>query len=490
MCGLVGFIEKNHNINSLDMDLFEELLHVNALRGRDSTGAFTAYQSGNAYLAKVATNPLNFIDTTAYDKFRTKATRNGCFVAGHNRKATIGSITSENAHPFHEEKIVLMHNGTLTNWNSLDSTAKVDSQAVARALNTKTIEEVIKSIYGAYAFIWYDGRTKKLNFLRNSERPMFYIETQFHYLWSSEVEIAEMVLDRNKVKVIAVKEAEPHVMLSYDLKERKFSYKKVAPATYSQSNFQKSAPSTANTPPASSVTTIFDVKDKDEEEDASLNEALEVVEAAKASSKIVGMDGKPISLGKPTFKPVKGAWIYHTITGVRTDPSNSKIKIQGKLHSALMPNADVIGFVSETDLEVANDRYKKQKYYMSRIKEVGEPVCGMTCWITDTREALEGEDHDGNIVCLPAMRQYLLASHDADRCMTCGKGSIIADDIPFSRVFTNPDVSGINRYKIMCPDCIEQGIKDEADKEKFVQSYVDALQARKQELLDIGGHMH
>ena len=56
-------------------------------------------------------------------------------IIGHNRKATHGSKTDNNSHPFwsDDNKIVLVHNGMVSNQKDFCKEATVDSEAICNA---------------------------------------------------------------------------------------------------------------------------------------------------------------------------------------------------------------------------------------------------------------------------------------------------------------------------------------------------------------------
>ena len=89
------------------------MLWLDALRGFDSTGMFCVNNQGNIYWAKEASNPGKFLPQAEVKDILNIAFRNGKMLVGHNRKATKGSVTDDNAHPFIEENIILVHNGTI-----------------------------------------------------------------------------------------------------------------------------------------------------------------------------------------------------------------------------------------------------------------------------------------------------------------------------------------------------------------------------------------
>ena len=151
MCGIVGIIKKHKSsINHIDLELFKEMLIADAIRGEDSTGAFYIDNVYNVEYAKSATQPFHFLRSQEYIEFSRKAFQSGQVLVGHNRKATEGNVTNNNAHPFVSGPIVLVHNGNISNFRTLvpirlreRHSINVDSHAVAHMLAAGTPEKVI-----------------------------------------------------------------------------------------------------------------------------------------------------------------------------------------------------------------------------------------------------------------------------------------------------------------------------------------------------------
>jgi hypothetical protein len=204
MCGLVGVINKLKN-GFLDRQIaaFENLLYVDAVRGEDSTGAFCVNNLGNVFIAKEAEDSNHFLKQQEWKDVRAKAYNNGWALIGHNRKATRGSITDDNAHPFWvQDKLVLVHNGSLIGDHKKLADVAVDSEAIAHTLaNEPDVEKALQKINGAYALIWYDVQNKKMNVIRNKERPLFWIETDNAFYFASESAMLYFALWRNGAKI-------------------------------------------------------------------------------------------------------------------------------------------------------------------------------------------------------------------------------------------------------------------------------------------------
>lgn len=206
MCGLVGIIAKNPaGFVGKDAEMFEQLLYTNAVRGWDATGVFGVTKQGNVDIKKQAVTAADFISTTQFQTFKQNIIQKYHFVLGHNRKATHGDKRDQDSHPFWDKnnKICLIHNGMISNHKSFCKDSTVDSAAIANALaKAENIEDVIEKIEGAYAFIWYDVEKKRLNFIRNSTRPLFISETQSSFIISSEESLAYWIAKRNNTEII------------------------------------------------------------------------------------------------------------------------------------------------------------------------------------------------------------------------------------------------------------------------------------------------
>lgn len=212
MCGIVGFIEKVGIPRKTTVSTFEALLYVDAIRGWDATGVFTVNTHNNAVKSiKRATIPTNLLYIAEKEKFSFQEN----IVIGHNRAATKGKATEDKyAHPFTHEHITLVHNGTLINHRTLDNT-EVDSEAICKYLVNNTPQDLVENAWGAYALIWYDSKTKELNILRNEERPLWILETEDTYYFSSEVAPAKWLLEKNKEKIIKHYTAEPYILYTF-----------------------------------------------------------------------------------------------------------------------------------------------------------------------------------------------------------------------------------------------------------------------------------
>lgn len=220
MCGIVGLISKRANgFYYGDTEAFKNLLLLDTLRGEDSTGAFLVTPKGEAEIVKIGSHPYHLFCTEEFKNFEKKIHQDACIVIGHNRKATQGTINSTNAHPFVEDNIILVHNGTISGHKQMAAT-EVDSHAICHSFVEKGHEETLKNLTGAFALVWYDINKELLYAIRNDERPLTLIETDdIIYLasesWMPKTLLARKDAKKNDLKSITL---EVGMLYTFDLK--------------------------------------------------------------------------------------------------------------------------------------------------------------------------------------------------------------------------------------------------------------------------------
>jgi len=240
MCGLVGVLS-NTWLSAPQLEVFRWLLHLDTLRGEDSTGvAFNRTKVGTAAnastLVKAEGQPA-----ALFRKFPEIFNRDGSFVKenhfnfkwvmGHNRAMTIGAINAKNAHPFHHGKIIGAHNGTIrTGLHTLpkgegELKGQTDSEQVIYALSKGTsLKTIHENLKGAMALSWANTEDNTYHLFRNIERPLhYYISTTGGFvIYASEAWMIKIAAARAKLALptepIALLENE-HI--TFDLSQAK-----------------------------------------------------------------------------------------------------------------------------------------------------------------------------------------------------------------------------------------------------------------------------
>lgn len=199
MCGLVGVVCKRPNgFTKEHQDIFSTLLFVDTFRGKDATGVFCVSNEGDVYVAKDVGYAPRFMGTREYEEAQRRAWNRGAALIGHNRAATRGKVDDMNAHPFNvDNNIVLVHNGTMRGNHRKHADVEVDSHAIAHLIHEKgNVTDALNGIDAAYALIWYDVAKGELNMIRNDERPLYWMELDDAWIWSSETSMLEFAVSR------------------------------------------------------------------------------------------------------------------------------------------------------------------------------------------------------------------------------------------------------------------------------------------------------
>lgn len=184
MCGIVGHVSYDTTGTDLGVcSLLEEMLIVDTVRGKDSTGAFWKDRlKAQVMYQKDVVDGGTFVHT----KLGDCAFLSVDWMVGHNRAATLGGVSEESAHPFAHKNLIGVHNGTIHGYKALwpGIEGVNDSDTLYAALNevdatADAITEFLAQIHsGAYALVWFDHRTEKLHFVRNAQRPLHFVETE------------------------------------------------------------------------------------------------------------------------------------------------------------------------------------------------------------------------------------------------------------------------------------------------------------------------
>lgn len=206
MCGIVGCVLKHKSgFDQKTEDSFFEMLYADALRGFDSTGIVAVSRTTDFFIAKEAFEASMVANAWQHGEIGKMMWGEGQAYIGHNRKATVGKVKDETAHPFVvDDTFAMVHNGTLYNHAKLANT-DVDSQALAivlkKAFEQDNYMEALRStlgdVWGAYAVACYDQKKHQVHLLRNKERPLSIVETDDAWYFGSEALMVGWILSRN-----------------------------------------------------------------------------------------------------------------------------------------------------------------------------------------------------------------------------------------------------------------------------------------------------
>lgn len=197
MCGHVGVAG---NITIREERIIKTLLILDSVRGIDGTGIAVIPKVGDVKLAKETGDPFNLFSHKQYDQSLMGTHR---AIIGHNRWKTQGKISKHNSHPFEFDTLVGAHNGTLSNKFKLDDSAMfdVDSENLYHHINKNGLRDAMNIAQGAWALVWWDKLNESINFLRNSERPLWLTRTPngSTLFWASEKWMLQVALSRENV---------------------------------------------------------------------------------------------------------------------------------------------------------------------------------------------------------------------------------------------------------------------------------------------------
>lgn len=209
MCGLVGmagFLEYKHRL------AMKDLLFLDTLRGRDSTGLGVVSRDRQVLIRKMTVPGSEFIEYPVVEKSMSYGDQ---VWIGHNRFKTTGDVSKANAHPFEivdvDDTVILLgaHNGTLSNKWSIEQKLKgekyeTDSEALFNYLvEAPNYKEAVNNFKGAWSLVWWDATADALYFCRNQERPLIYAYTKDKkvLIWASEAWMLLAAARRNGIEL-------------------------------------------------------------------------------------------------------------------------------------------------------------------------------------------------------------------------------------------------------------------------------------------------
>jgi len=494
MCGLVSIVARRPmGFNSKTLDMFEQMLIFDTVRGKDSTGVINIRRDGSVDMMKQAEQPYFMLRCQQWNQFRLRSTGEGRILAGHNRAATRGNVTNENAHPFYEKNIVLMHNGTLDyGWEKLTTEkVEVDSHAICHALTEGTPQKVIPTIEGAFALLWFDMETELFHAVRNDQRPLSLITTDDFYFLASESWMATIPCIRERIKVIESKEIEPGELLTFNLRGE-LKTEPVGlhqdPQMAARYKAWMASQGVAGTweddlgeaLPLKGTQVTFPAAKKDCSPASPMQKTCALTSTSTTNSdskskKVGGEDGltsleaQQQSLKVELADLPKGREIAVKIWDVKALP-NGAIKWTGKVVEPGVEMYDAQGFLPRSLLGNEWPRWMEFPI-LAKVGWCTKTVCGISVYVRDCELLPQTLAHNAQVV------SERLWHHVTDTCSCRDCGGLIED---WERGWTSVKTKGvhgktqsgnpINAVEVVCPDCIMKALDGEFYA-KYSQTY-------------------
>lgn len=222
MCGIIGVINyrSNNPLASTSIcKLLDEALWADMLRGSDGTGLMALNSSQRLEVIKTSGSYHTLYNHRRYHSIQN-FTDSNYFTIGHNRAATRGHKDhDDNAHPFQEGHIALVHNGTLSHFHEdykdKDWNKNVDSKALTKIIAEHGLIKGTEFFHGAYAIVWIDEKNQTLNIARNDERPLGWVRLKNYLLIASEPHMMAWLAVRNGLRVYELGMFEPQKLYTY-----------------------------------------------------------------------------------------------------------------------------------------------------------------------------------------------------------------------------------------------------------------------------------
>jgi hypothetical protein len=449
MCGIVGLISRRSNgFFGVDLDILEGLLVLDTLRGLDSTGVFSVDHNRNVNYMKVASHPYHLFACEDWAKWRAKAVSSGRIVIGHNRKATQGEIKSANAHPFHENNIILVHNGTLRGDHKKMADTEVDSHALCHAFNEKGAENVIPTINGAFALVWWDIEKNKLFAIRNDERPLNIVVTDNAYVLCSEAWMAGVLLDRQHIKVQEVIVIEPGVLYEFSIGG---AYTTKPVPLYTTPVVERQVSSQFPKPNGGALSVVRNPTTQT----SATNAATTGDDVPK-----IGPEGHVACLDYPN-----GIEVLVKLYEMQLSNNKAYYICRGKTIEPDSEAIDVVGYLRAAALGDGEQMHFLENPVLAKVFKHTSSTCGRSLFVNGLHLPKTLKVHNGN-----------LSQHEWDyvvtgcKCQKCQ--AVIYDE---EREYTSVSRRTGNKIVATCADCVEDTLTGEY-KHAFTQDRLASLQ--------------
>lgn len=201
MCGIYGYIGKP---NKTTKQVIRALAVLNEARGKDSCG-LAVITKDSVQVEKKAQLATQFY---LQHKPEQLIPNEFAIVMGHNRLATTGAITDDNAHPFQVGDYLFTHNGVIFNHWQLEEQygveVQVDSQMIGHALNqvTEEREAFEKHVTGWYTAPYVNLHDRETLKIATHQAPLAFAILPGHQglYYSSDIVHLTAALQRFAIK--------------------------------------------------------------------------------------------------------------------------------------------------------------------------------------------------------------------------------------------------------------------------------------------------
>lgn len=461
MCGIVGLIaRKQSGFYGGDLDLMQNLLLLDQIRGDDSTGVFSVMRDRSICLTKIGSHPAHLFRTKEWEKNRGKTLANGRIIIGHNRKATTGVVNSMNAHPFHENNIVLVHNGTMRGNHKKMADVEVDSHAICHSFNEKGAEAVIPTLDAAFAFIWWDIAKSRLFAVRNLERPLAMVITEDLNILCSEPWMAVGLIERASKKVEKVITFEAGMVYEFTLDGTYTTHK------IELHKFDYSTNRTMTGRGSWCSNGYYGSEYEDLEDDTIVGATNPKVSGGTTQTPFESAANNIVQSAhfRPHVAYARNDTVLIRITSLRYDKGpNQPPRASGIVTEPGKPPMDFVGFLppartrEEYDLHLNAD-------CTANILGVTDSNCGPSMWVNQIKFAPMVKLHNTDIP--ERVWSYVVMNV---KCKDCSKKLYYCDS-KFSSVSRRVD-----GWRVSCSDCIEDKLTGDV-KDEFAKRRLAALQ--------------
>jgi hypothetical protein len=203
MCGLSGAMSST--LNGQELNMFKDLLNISSLRGSTGAGVIVNQDTYKPVTRVLRTTQISGALAYSEKMQELLQPRVNC-VVGHARLPTKGGVEIEHVHPHRFGHIIGVHNGTMWKVGGEYVKDQSDSAMLFKSFSEQGVVKTIEGSEGAYALVWIDEKERTLNFLRNSQRTLFFKNIGWGaqgnknasvIYWASEKEMLDLIFARS-----------------------------------------------------------------------------------------------------------------------------------------------------------------------------------------------------------------------------------------------------------------------------------------------------